>query len=94
MRQQRGRHPGGAPSCPDAATLYAATTDQSPGVRLTETTCSGTWAFIGVRGPGQAQDVLLFEYTDGTWRPVDEDQACAGGDSLPDEVVQSVCNAG
>ena len=63
-------------------------------MRPTDTTCTGTWALIGVSGPAQPQDVRLFEYVDGTWRLQDEAQACVAGDSLPAAVARSVCDAG
>ncbi|MBB3678294.1 hypothetical protein [Modestobacter versicolor] len=85
---------GSRPRLLEAATLLALSPDQPTGARPTETTCSGTRAVVGVTGPGQAQDVLLFGYVDGQWQPVDEAEACAAGDSLPAAVVQSVCDAG
>jgi len=92
-RSSAGSEPAAEPSCPAAATLFALVPDGQTDVRLTDATCSGTWAFIGVGGPGQAQDVRLFGYLEGSWQPVDEDRACAAGDSLPAAVQRSVCDA-
>lgn len=84
----------GNPDCPDAAALFALGPNRPTDLRPTGTTCSGTWALLGVSGPARAQDVLLFEYVDGTWRLRDEAEACVAGDSLPAAVARSVCDAG
>lgn len=89
-----GSAPAAESECPDAASLYALAPDRQTDVRLTDTTCSGAWAFIGVSGPANAQDVLLYERVDGAWQPADESEACAAGDSLPAVVSRSVCDAG
>ena len=85
--------PSGSPGCPDAATLFALVPDRPTGVSLTDTTCSGDWAVIGVLGPTYGQRVQLFQYVDGSWRPADSSQACTAG-QLPADIEPGVCDAG
>ena len=82
-----------APSCPDAATLAAVSPSQAPGVQLTDPTCSGPWAVIGISGPAPGPVVELFRYADGAWQPADRDAACASGE-LPADIEPGVCQAG
>jgi hypothetical protein len=82
-----------APACPDAATLAAVSPSQAPGVQLTDPTCSGPWAVIGISGPAPGPVVQLFRYSDGAWQPADRDDACASGE-LPADIEPGVCQAG
>ena len=82
-----------APTCPDAATLAAVAPSQAPGVQLTDPTCSGPWAVVGISGPAPGPVVQLFRYTDGAWQPTDRDAACAAGE-LPADIEPGVCQAG
>ena len=82
-----------APTCPDAATLAAVAPSQAPGVQLTDPTCSGPWAVIGISGPAPGPVVQLFRYADGAWQPADRDAACAAGE-LPADIEPGVCQAG
>lgn len=81
----------GAPACPSAASLFAL--EPTAGARLTATTCSGTWAVVGVRLPDHSQRADLFQDVSGTWRVADESQACASG-QLPADIEAGVCDAG
>ena len=81
------------PACPDAATLAAVSPSQAPGVQLTEPTCSGPWAVVGISGPVPGPVVELFRYADGAWAPADRDAACADGE-LPADIEPGVCQAG
>ena len=81
------------PACPDAATLAAVSPGQAPGVQLTEPTCSGPWAVIGISGPVPGPVVQLFRHADGAWQPADRDAACASGE-LPADIEPGVCQAG
>ena len=82
-----------APTCPDVATLAALSPSQAPGVQLTDPTCSGSWAVIGVSGPTPGPVVQLFRYVDGAWQLADRDAACAAGE-LPADIEPGVCQAG
>ena len=82
-----------APTCPDAATLAAVSPSQAPGVQLTDPTCSGPWAVIGISGPAPGPVVELFRYAEGAWQPADRDAACASGE-LPADIEPGVCQAG
>jgi hypothetical protein len=81
------------PDCPDAATLAAVSPSQAPGVQLTDPTCSGPWAVIGISGPAPGPVVQLFRWSDGAWQPADRDAACASGE-LPADIEPGVCSAG
>ena len=83
----------GAPAGPDAATLAAVSPSQAPGVQLTDPTCSGPWAVIGLSGPTAGPVVELFRFTGGAWQPTDRDAACAAGE-LPADLEPGVCQAG
>jgi hypothetical protein len=85
--------PVAAPACPDAATLAAAAPDQPPGVQLTDPTCSGEWAVIGINGPTLGPVVQVFRYVSGAWQAADRDAACAAGE-LPADIEPGVCQAG
>jgi hypothetical protein len=82
-----------APDCPDAATLAAVSPSQAPGVQLTDPTCSGPWAVIGISGPAPGPVVQLFRWSEGAWQPADRDAACASGE-LPADIEPGVCQAG
>ncbi|QXG77711.1 hypothetical protein KUM42_09545 [Modestobacter sp. L9-4] len=82
-----------APACPDAAVLAAVAPDQAPGVQLTDPTCSGPWAVIGISGPTVGPVVQVFRYADGAWQPADRDAVCAAGE-LPADIEPGVCQAG
>lgn len=84
-----------ASTCPVAAALFALEPDHqaTPDARLTATTCSGTWAVIGVQAPGHSQRADLFHAINGTWQPADERQACSTG-ALPSDIEPGVCDAG
>ena len=83
------------PGCPGVAALFELLPPESraDGARAAGTTaCSGDWALIGVMRPG-SQSVALFRFADGSWTPVDNTTACAGGE-LPEDLAPSVCDAG
>jgi hypothetical protein len=81
------------PACPDAAVLAAVAPSQAPGVQLTDPTCSGPWAVIGISGPTVGPVVQVFRHTDGSWQPADRDAVCAAGE-LPADIEPGVCQAG
>ena len=81
-----------APACPDAAVLAAAAPSQAPGVQLSDPTCSGSWAVIGISGL-VGPSVQVFRYVDGAWQPADRDALCAAGE-LPADLAPAVCPAG
>jgi hypothetical protein len=81
------------PACPDGATLAAVSPDQAPGVQLTDPTCSGPWAVIGLSGPTVGPVVQVFRYADGAWAPADRDAVCTAGE-LPADIQPGVCQAG
>jgi len=85
--------PVAAPTCPDAAVLAGLAPSQPPGVQLTDPTCSGEWAVIGIAGPTTGPYVQLFRYVSGAWQTADRDAACAAGD-LPADIEPGVCQAG